>query len=354
MSYELTVEPLGEVVRVKDGQTILDACLRHGLYLPHACTHGRCSTCKVDVVDGEVDIGHASDFALMDFEREEGKRLACTATLRSNATIEADVEEDEDAENHPVVDVVGKVVRLEDLTPTTKGVWIEIPGEGLEFQAGQYINLQIPGLDRPRAFSMASPPSQKNLIELQIKRIPGGEGTGYIHEKLSVGDELRFSGPYGQFFVRWSAEKPMIFVGGGSGMSAIQSMILDVMEDELEEELWFFHGARNEDELHNRELWERFERENEGFHYIPSLSHCPPGSGWGGCTGFIHTQMAEPFSGKFSGHTAYLCGPPLMIDACLTTLMQGRLFERDIYTEKFFSERDGNAALAKSPLFKRI
>ena len=34
--------------------------------------------------------------------------------------------------------------------------------------------------------------------------------------------------------------------------------------------------------------------------------------------------------------------------------MQGRLFERDIYTEKFFSERDGNAALAKSPLFKRI
>ena len=43
-----------------------------------------------------------------------------------------------------------------------------------------------------------------------------------------------------------------------------------------------------------------------------------------------------------------------MIDATLTTLMQGRLFERDIYTEKFFSERDGDAALSKSPLFRKI
>ena len=48
----------------------------------------------------------------------------------------------------------------------------------------------------------------------------------------------------------------------------------------------------------------------------------------------------------------YLCGPPLMIDACITTLMQGRLFERDIYTEKFISAAD--AQQARSPLFKKI
>lgn len=53
-----------------------------------------------------------------------------------------------------------------------------------------------------------------------------------------------------------------------------------------------------------------------------------------------------------SGHKAYLCGPPLMIDACITTLMQGRLFERDIYTEKFISAAD--AQQVRSPLFKKI
>ena len=41
-----------------------------------------------------------------------------------------------------------------------------------------------------------------------------------------------------------------------------------------------------------------------------------------------------------------------MIEACITTLMQGRLFERDIYTEKFFSAAD--AEQTRSPLFKRV
>jgi len=48
----------------------------------------------------------------------------------------------------------------------------------------------------------------------------------------------------------------------------------------------------------------------------------------------------------------YLCGPPLMIDACISTLMQGRLFENDIFTEKFFSAAD--AQQVRSPLFKRV
>ena len=77
MSYTLTIEPLGQTVEVEEGQNVLDACLRAGIWLPHACCHGLCATCKVNVVDGEVEHGDASPFALMDFEREEGKTLAC-------------------------------------------------------------------------------------------------------------------------------------------------------------------------------------------------------------------------------------------------------------------------------------
>src|SRR3546814_8056536 len=76
MTYELTIEPLGASVPIEEGQTILDAALRAGIYLPHACGHGLCATCKVHVVNGEVDHGDASSFALMDFERDEGKTLA--------------------------------------------------------------------------------------------------------------------------------------------------------------------------------------------------------------------------------------------------------------------------------------
>ena len=76
MSYQLTIEPLGATIEVEEGQTVLDAALRQGIYLPHACGHGLCGTCKVQVCGGEVDHGAANPFALMDFERDDGKTLA--------------------------------------------------------------------------------------------------------------------------------------------------------------------------------------------------------------------------------------------------------------------------------------
>mgnify|MGYP003397079529 CR=1 FL=1 len=39
---------------------------------------------KAEVVDGDVDHGAASTFALMDYERDEGKLLPCTACPRSD------------------------------------------------------------------------------------------------------------------------------------------------------------------------------------------------------------------------------------------------------------------------------
>lgn len=161
MSLQLTIEPLGEVIEVEEDQKLLDAALRAGIWLPYACNHGVCGTCKVQVLEGEVEHNESSAFALMDVERDEGKTLACCATLSSDVVIEADIEEDEDAQNLAVEDFSATVVRLEDLTPTIKGIWLEVPGDGVEFQAGQYLNLNIPGLDAPRAFSIANAPSEK-------------------------------------------------------------------------------------------------------------------------------------------------------------------------------------------------
>jgi len=55
MTYEVTIEPLGVTVEVDEDQTILDAALRQGVYLPHACGHGLCGTCKVDVLEGACE-----------------------------------------------------------------------------------------------------------------------------------------------------------------------------------------------------------------------------------------------------------------------------------------------------------
>ena len=157
MSYQLTIDPLGQTIEVEEGQTILDAALRAGIYLPHACCHGLCATCKIQVTDGEIEHGEASNFALMDYERDEGKVLACCATLESDVTIEAEIEEEPDALNLLVQDYAGTVARIENLTPTIKGVWIELDTP-ITFQAGQYVNLHVPGEATARAFSIASAP----------------------------------------------------------------------------------------------------------------------------------------------------------------------------------------------------
>ncbi|MDR2851742.1 MAG: 2Fe-2S iron-sulfur cluster binding domain-containing protein, partial [Burkholderiaceae bacterium] len=234
MPHQLTIEPLGQVIEVEDGQTVLDAALRAGIYLPHACCHGLCGTCKVQVTDGEIEHGEASTFALMDYEREEGQCLACCATLESDAVIAAEIDEEPDARNLPVRDFSGTVARIVDLTPTIKGVWIALDAP-IQFQAGQYINLRIPGLtgENPaRAFSIASSPAQAGEIELNIRRVPGGAGTGWVHEHLRAGERVSLSGPYGRFFVRGAAHRAenlgYLLLAGGSGLSSPRSMVLDL------------------------------------------------------------------------------------------------------------------------------
>ena len=353
MSYELTIEPLGETIEVEDGQTILDAALRAGVWLPHACCHGLCATCKVQVVEGEIEQGDASPFALMDFEREEQKCLACCATLESDVVIEADIDDDPDAESHPVEDFKGTIKQIESVTPTVKRLLIELDRE-ISFQAGQYINLQLPGMEQSRAFSLANPPSQGGLVELQVRLVPGGEATTYIHEQLAEGDSVDITGPYGRFFVRNSHPGGVILLAGGTGVSSPKSMILDLIDKGDQRPITLVHGVRNLSELYDREFFEALAATHPNLRYVPALSEPEAGDDWDGETGFVHEVAQRVFDNDFRDNKAYLCGPPVMIDACITTLMQGRLFERDIHMEKFLSAADAAQQNQRSPLFRSI
>lgn len=352
-AHQLTIEPLGDTIEVEEGQTILDACLRAGVYLPHACGHGLCGTCKTQVTDGEVNHGAASNFALMDFEREDGFVLACTATLVSDVTIEADIEEDPDARRINVRDFAGTVVGLEDLTHDVKGVLIALEDGPIDFQAGQYINVALPGVDGSRAFSIANAPSDGQHVELQIRRVPGGAATGYIHEQLKLGERLTLSGPYGRFLVRKSRGGPLLFLAGGTGVSSPRSMILDLLEEGYAEPITLVHGVRAQADLYGREEFEALAQAHPNFRYVPALSQEPEASDWQGERGFVHDVAKRVYGGMFAGNTAYLCGPPVMIEACIATLMQGRLFEKHIFTERFLTAKDC-AEKPKSPVFKRL
>lgn len=352
MTYTVTVEPTGEQIEVEEGQTILQAALRQSVWIPFACGHGLCATCKVTVLDGDVEVGDASPFALMDSEREEGKVLACCATVESDVTIEADIDVDEDFEGYAVEDFHATVTKIVDLSPTIKGVHFSLD-KNITFQAGQYINLQLPGCDGVRAFSIANAPSNNQEIELHIRQVPEGAATTYIHEQLKEGETLPMSGPYGQFFVRDSQPGDLIFIAGGSGLSSPQSMILDLLEKGDQRQITLFQGARNQEELYNSEFFTDLAEKHDNLTYVPALNDAGDDETWKGFKGFVHEAAKAHFDGRFANHKAYLCGPPPMIDAAITALMQGRLFEKDIFMEKFLTAADG-ADEHRSALFKKI
>jgi phenol hydroxylase P5 protein len=354
MAYRIQVEPGGAVVEAAEGQTILDACLKAGVWLPYACLHGRCATCKVQVVEGQVEQGEASDFALMAMEREEGKCLACCAKPATDLVIEADIEEEPDARHLPIREILGQVGAIVDLTPTIKGIRLDLEGDGLPFQAGQYIQLQIPGVDGPRAFSLANSPRQPTQLELQVRRVPGGPGSGYLHDQLRVGDRLRFSGPYGRFYVRRAQPGHLLFLAGGSGLSSPRSMILDLLESGETRPITLIHGVRCLAELYDESLFRDLAARHTNFSYLAAISDEPVATGddWRRA-GAVHEVARERFGGDFRQQKAYLCGPPPMIEACIRVLMQGRLFEKGIFTEHFYSAADQRGQ-RRSPLFKSI
>src|SRR5579885_1241559 len=95
-AYTITLLPVDKRFTCGEDETILAAALRHGINLRYGCKHGGCGTCKALIVEGEVDQSEASTFALMDFEREQGMALLCSAYPLGDIAIElSDYEESE-------------------------------------------------------------------------------------------------------------------------------------------------------------------------------------------------------------------------------------------------------------------
>lgn len=349
-TYRVTIEPLGKEVDCRSDQSVLDACLRAGVWLPHSCTHGTCATCKVEVLDGDVEHGDASPFALMDFEKAEGKALLCVACPRSDVTIEADVDVDDDLPVHPVDDYTGTVVGLDDIATDIRRVTVELDRD-LAFNAGQYLRFEVPGHEGvDRTYSMASVPASPRLLEFHIRRTPGGICTdGWVFGSLARGDEVRLSGPFGRFVLRDRSE-PAVLIAGGTGLAPIMAMVRHALSSGDGPHLTLYQGARTRDLLYDVDVLRTLEQEHpDRFRYRPCLSE----DAAEGCATGLVTDVLSADHETLKGRVAYVCGPPPMVEAALRVLMAKRLFPRDIYREDFFDAGDKATGGVRSPLIKR-
>ncbi|HBE93773.1 MAG TPA: CDP-6-deoxy-delta-3,4-glucoseen reductase [Gammaproteobacteria bacterium] len=338
MTDTFTISNSGETFVAEQDEHLLDAALRAGIVIPHNCRNGFCGSCRARVISGEVDPGEIKPEVISEEDQGKGYILCCQAKPLSD--IELDVETIDAIADIEIKTLPTRIKRLEKLSHDVMLMELSLPpNESLRFRAGQYIDILLRD-GRRRSFSMASMPGQGNLLEFHIRKVPGGHFTTQVFEELKEKDMLRLQGPFGTFFLRENSDRPVILIGGGTGLAPLKSIIEQVMEDSCDRSLHLFWGVRAGEDLYMDAEVKTWIDRLECLKYTPVLSEPEDSDNWQGSTGWVHEAVVEAYP-DLSAFDVYASGPPPMIDAIRKLFPHQGLEEGRLYFDSFEYTSDG-------------
>jgi ferredoxin-NADP reductase len=209
-----------------------------------------------------------------------------------------------------------------------------------QFRAGQSIDLTLlnpPETDaegNSRAFSIASAPFDNDLIiatrmrDTALKR---------VLRKASPGLQVKIDGPGGSFVLHRKSEKPAVFLAGGIGITPFLSIIRQAGNDQSPHHMYLFYSNRRPEDAAFLDLLSEATKRNPNFHLIATMTEMDKSQReWKGETGSINKDMLTKHLPSLQGSIYYLAGPPAMIAAMRSMLIEAGVDEDDIRTEEFF------------------
>ncbi|WP_418953432.1 2Fe-2S iron-sulfur cluster-binding protein [Zeimonas sediminis] len=328
----MTVHPGRVSAPVRPGETLLDAGLRAGVPLPFECRSGGCGVCKATLVGGEVEMSGYQKSALSDDERAAGRILTCCATAVTD--VEFEYEENAAARGVAIGHYAATVERLEKLAHDVMLLALRLQdGARISYVAGQYVNVILEDGAR-RSYSFTAPSGETDLVELHVRRVPGGRFTTRVFESMKLGDRLEFEGPIGSFVLHEPSDKPLIFVAGATGFAPVKSLLEQAFRLGIERPLYLYWGVRQKRDLYLAELPERWAREHPNFRFVPVLSEPAPGDAWQGRTGLVHEAILADFP-DLTGLAVYACGSVRMVEAARPAFVAQGLSEDACYSDAF-------------------
>ena len=348
-------------IRAKRGDKLLEVLHNADVSIPAACGgKGTCGLCRVSVSGDGAGTPLATERGVLSpKERRNHVRLACQATLRSDAAVQVP---------EGMIGAGGgfacTVVSTRMLAPLIREIVLDLPADQPStFRAGDYMQIMAPpfrldfaalalpeafrdawhiagwhrmtvasDVEVTRAYSIASTPENAGQVVFNIRlavppagredEIPPGLCSSWLFS-LKRGDTVTTSGPYGDFHVQ-PGRREMVFVGGGVGMAPLRAMIHQELGEGTTRKIRYFYGARTAADLLYRGEFESLAARHPNFGWIPALSDPAPGDRWTGPIGFIHEILRAGMSDSPAPERCeyYLCGPPVMISAVLATLDQ--------------------------------
>jgi CDP-4-dehydro-6-deoxyglucose reductase len=330
--YTVLIEPHGRHITVAADRPILEGALAAGLNLPHSCKSGHCSSCRVRLQAGEIEYPNGRvPLGLTAQEVQAGNILLCQARARSDLVVEArliasvtDVE---------IKTLPCRIAQLTPLAPDVMQVFLRLPAvEALKFQAGQYLDILL-DKGRRRSFSIASPPHDSDLLELHVRRVPGGGFTDRLFGTSPVGSLLRIEGPIGQFVYQESSS-PLLMIAGGTGFAPLKSMLRHMLEGGIHRPIHLYWGARQSHDVYEEAQVLEWARQRPQLRFTAVLSEATQTKAPHHRLGWVHEVVLadhpslEPFD-------VYAAGPPALIEAIRARFPQQGVREDRLFFDSF-------------------
>jgi toluene monooxygenase electron transfer component len=218
--------------------------------------------------------------------------------------------------------------------------------ESLDFAAGQFALLTVPGITGARAYSMVNFERGAAGLSFVVKKKPGGAVSEWLFGAPVEGTRLGVFAPMGHATFAPDLPRHVLCVAGGSGIAGMMSILsLACQADHFA--AWdghVFFGVRTARDGFFLDELEAFRARGRGRLAVTvalsdedvpdALAAAYPGFAF--ARGLVHAVAGERMKDRFAGVRAYVAGPPPMVDASLRLLLrEARLPPADIRYDKF-------------------
>lgn len=233
--------------------------------------------------------------------------------------------------------VVKEVVHI---SKDAVNVIFEKPEEAFNYQPGQFITVisSVDGNKIRRAYSLCSTPFLDKFPAITVKRVDEGRMSNHINDSFKGGDVVEVMEPMGQFTLEFNEEtsRNMTFIGGGSGITPLISIIRSVLLKQLDSKITLIYANRNVEQVIFREMLESLRVANsDRFKVIHILEDDP--DGFAELTGRLTPKRLGDLvkMHELSDATFFLCGPQPMMDVTMEGLKLASISDDSIKIESF-------------------
>jgi ferredoxin-NADP reductase len=195
---------------------------------------------------------------------------------------------------------------------------------------GQHLDVRLTaegGYQAERSYSIASAPGQP--LEITVERLDDGEVSPYLVDEAREGDGFEIRGPIGGYFVWEDDGRPVLLVGGGSGVVPLMAMI---RSSPGKTPMRLLYSSRTYEDVIYREELETPPAQVEVFYTLTREQ--PPG--WTGYSRRIDDDLLRDVAWPATEQPhVFICGSTRFVDAAADGLVRHGYDPRSVRTERF-------------------